>query len=333
MGSEPCGHPSLATEDSLLLREDARGNEKAKVSERSPFESSLDPGRLYAHARSVEGGICRATQPRALAVLLLAGTKPDFLSVARPGRTVTRLRALQDLVHVRGHGSACTDTDEVHTVRHDVSLRHPARSLWSGDRWTEPSSPGRQPRESSAMLYVQRGLSSCSRPSGAAHRLECSIKVFSVPRYRPGPARTTARPSVRRSATSVPFELYWVGRIRTDPRCTRHSAELGDELLSSSRRFPARSAALVASPVMLPPGRARLGMSPSSTGLIIAHEDDRHRRGRLLGCESGRRTRGQDGIDPQAHQLLDQPWKLLDAAVGESEFDSHVLAVDVSSLA
>src|SRR6267142_5726350 len=63
------------------------------------------------------------------------------------------------------------------------------------------------------------------------------------------------------------------------------------------------------------------------------HKDDRHRRGRLPGRQSRWPSRSQDDIDLQADQLLGQLRKLVDAAVGGSEFHNHILAIDISPLA
>src|SRR5882724_8549492 len=63
-----------------------------------------------------------------------------------------------------------------------------------------------------------------------------------------------------------------------------------------------------------------------------AHKDDRHRSGRSLDYQSRWPSRSQDDIDFQAHQLFGKPRKLIDAAVGDSEFDEHILAIDISPL-
>ena len=58
-----------------------------------------------------------------------------------------------------------------------------------------------------------------------------------------------------------------------------HPESLGTISLSSSSRFPLSSPARLVSPVMFPPGRARLATNPFPTGSRVKRHDDRNRAG------------------------------------------------------
>lgn len=61
--------------------------------------------------------------------------------------------------------------------------------------------------------------------------------------------------------------VSWMGLVRlAGCQSTATRFRLGAIALSSSRRLPAKSSEVVASPVILPPGRPRLGTSPNPTG-------------------------------------------------------------------
>ena len=77
---------------------------------------------------------------------------------------------------------------------------------------------------------------------------------------------SSSNPSTRAAVFAPSSCTLSVGSVGKDRTATRLSA--GTNALSSSRRFPAKSAELKAIPVMLPPGRARLSTSPISTGCV-----------------------------------------------------------------
>jgi hypothetical protein len=97
--------------------------------------------------------------------------------------------------------------------------------------------------------------------------------------------------------------------------------------------FPAISAEVPVSPVMLPPGRARLEMSPSASGsntftktigtVVVAF---------LAATAAGEDEARMTSIDLQSHQLVGKLRQLIEAPDGGSKLDDHILAVDVSPL-
>lgn len=109
---------------------------------------------------------------------------------------------------------------------------------------------------------MKSGVSACSRPSAPATALNAASKSFEPePRIGTG---VNCMPSAR-AASSAPLSCTaYVGCAGCVSIATCLS--VGTTSLSSCRRFPARSAELKAVPVMLPPGRARLGTRPISTG-------------------------------------------------------------------
>ena len=71
-----------------------------------------------------------------------------------------------------------------------------------------------------------------------------------------------------------------------------------------------------ASPVRLPPGRARLCTKPSGNGIDQEHEDDGDRRGRLLRRRDRGGTGNDEDIDLLLHQFVDERGNPLRPAFG-----------------
>ena len=108
--------------------------------------------------------------------------------------------------------------------------------------------------------------------------------------------------------------------------------ELGHELPQQLQALPKEISRAEGQPRDVPPRAAQTRRDAEFDGVVYAHKDDGHRRGHLLGGYGRCSCRSQDDIDLVPHQLLSKPWKLFDAALGHSEFDNYILAVDVSQL-
>ncbi len=86
------------------------------------------------------------------------------------------------------------------------------------------------------------------------------------------------------------------------------------------------------SPVMLPPGRARLVTSPAIRD-GDTDEYDRDRAGRFLGGSSAGVAMADDEVNREANQLRGEPGKALEPPIGAASLDGDVLAFDVTELA
>ena len=107
---------------------------------------------------------------------------------------------------------------------------------------------------------------------------------------------------------------------------TRVSA--GTASLSSANRFAARSGAIEVTPVMLPPGRARLCTSPVPTGSPGSEDDNGDSAGCRFGSLGRRRGRCDNHVHIAARQLgcqLDKPFHL---SLSKASFNHDVLSLD-----
>ena len=87
------------------------------------------------------------------------------------------------------------------------------------------------------------------------------------------------------------------------------------------------------SPVMLPPGRARLATSPVSTGSPMIAMTIGNRRGRALGGQRARRAVRDDDVDLEPNQLGCQAGQPLVSALRPPVLDDDVPALDVAEIA
>jgi hypothetical protein len=93
----------------------------------------------------------------------------------------------------------------------------------------------------------------------------------------------------------------------------------------------ARPVSDITTPVMFPPGRARLATNPSRTTFAAKH-DDGDRLGRVFGRLDRFVADGDDGLHPKLNQLPSQPGKSIALTLGESPLDDEILAFSVAQL-
>ena len=79
-------------------------------------------------------------------------------------------------------------------------------------------------------------------------------------------------------------------------------------------------------PVVLPPGRAKLAISPEATRSPF--RDDRDRARRLLRRADCRSAEGEDDARLRPDQRLGELRQPLDMALGEPDLDADVAAID-----
>ena len=103
--------------------------------------------------------------------------------------------------------------------------------------------------------------------------------------------------------------------------------------MRSSKRFPPNSALMLATPVMFPPGRAKLAMSPAPTGSAMPAKTMGDRPGRLLRGKRRWRSWGDDNVRLETDQLGRKLGQSLDPPARKSDFDGNVLPLDVAELA
>src|SRR5262245_28322937 len=96
------------------------------------------------------------------------------------------------------------------------------------------------------------------------HGRECALELVWPSNLDPFEVETQGLRRIPRSAESRPGgAIGWV-------RENRHPGDFGTASLSKASRFPFSSRARVLNPVTFPPGRPRLAMNRSSTGLSSA---------------------------------------------------------------
>src|SRR5262245_56501715 len=108
---------------------------------------------------------------------------------------------------------------------------------------------------------------------------------------------------------------------------------VGTAAFSSSICFPAIvGLTLPVTPVMFPPGRARVATNPFPTGSVTPDHHDRDRACRLLGSNGILIGGHDDHIDLGADEVRRQPRKSLVLSLRDSPLDCHVPAFDVAEL-
>src|SRR5262249_1787865 len=131
-------------------------------------------------------------------------------------------------------------------------------------------------------------------------------------------------------AASTAFNAGWwdgvVGFQRTPMRlaCGTASFSISSDLAPSSVRRPD-------SPVMFPPGRARLATCPTPTGSAWSEHDGDRFGGLAGGFHEGRRRR-EDDVDIHADQFGREFRQLVDP-FRPAELNDNVLALDVAVIA
>jgi len=103
-----------------------------------------------------------------------------------------------------------------------------------------------------------------SRRAPARSRL-VAVKALSMSSARRASRTCSCSPNVRAAPLAWSTRVVWLNRF-AGFQSTATRTILGKASLSSSSRFPLRSGAIVAIPVMLPPGLARLATWPVPTG-------------------------------------------------------------------
>src|SRR5215467_7890883 len=168
-------------------------------------------------------------------------------------RQVGRLGTFQDLVHVQS--STLVQIVKLRAVGHEASnLDVLPLAIDRGQ-----AAFACQPGEASPMRR-EEGTLQKQETVGAPHRLASRVKIIRpLDRHRLEPHAERARCDLRT------LELDGLVRL-AGCQSTATRFRLGTIALSSSRRLPAKSSEVVASPVILPPGRPRLGTIPNPTG-------------------------------------------------------------------
>jgi hypothetical protein len=100
---------------------------------------------------------------------------------------------------------------------------------------------------------------------------------------------------------------------------------------SSSKRFPLSSTLLANTPVIFPPGCARLATKPSFTGSPRSHHNG-NRAGRFRGGTECWATYPDDDVDLKTDQLSRQIGKSIGFGPARPDFEDIVFSLDVTQL-
>ncbi len=166
---------------------------------------------------------------------------------------------------------------------------------------------------------------SASAPSRAAVSIPPSISVaFSI-----GSESThqTKYPSRGLSFLKLKATLALLGvqRIATRERRGRAS-------LISSSRFELRSVASKLSPVIFPPGRARLAIMPAPTRVTNRRHDDGNSTRGLQGGLNRFRPRSQNDLGLISDEFGRKRWKPIELPLSGSDVKSHIPICNPSEL-
>ena len=122
--------------------------------------------------------------------------------------------------------------------------------------------------------------------------------------------------------------MGWVGCRRTATRVIA-----GHRVLEQLHCFPMNAALGPETPVIFPPGRARLLTNPAPIGSVRVTHDDGNRRRRLLGGSGcGSPCRDED-LDREAHQLGRQRGEPLVLPLGIAELQDEILPLHIAEVA
>ena len=198
---------------------------------------------------------CGIVRPICLAVLRL-NANSNFIGCST-GRS-PGLASLEDSVHVIG--DAAVAVGEVGAVGHEPTGSLHARLICVHRRQTafKAKLAIRFPLALISGLWVRK-----VHPGAA-----CSVaaKTFSNPSASRTSQGLDSQPELTRRGGRNSFISRVVARLAGSSRRIATRASLGTASLSSSSRFPPSFPERFVMPVTLPPGRARLSISPASTG-------------------------------------------------------------------
>ena len=105
---------------------------------------------------------------------------------------------------------------------------------------------------------------------------------------------------------------------------------VGINSCSSSNRFCSRPTAISATPVMLPPGLSRLGISPTSDWIGPHRKDDRNCRRCVFSCQCSRDPNRGHQRHPAIDQIRGQRTQSTVIPFRRVVFDSHRLVSDIA---
>ena len=86
------------------------------------------------------------------------------------------------------------------------------------------------------------------------------------------------------------------------------------------------------SPVIFPPGRAKLSMSPRRDRILNCHHDNRNRLCRLLGREDPSCSLGDKDIDLELHQFGHEAWDTVRLSLRRAKLKHDVFPLNITEI-